>query len=369
MRKTEFACETIDEGHMNFRAHRYLNDPPHNMPPATDGQLGSVIRLYRDWQLCGDDAFLKELWPNAKKALEYAFTHWDTDGDGLMDGEQHNTYDIEFYGISSMLNSIFFAALRAGEQICRYLGDTASADNYAEIYKKGSKKLDELTFDGEYYIQLIDDVDQYKYQYGKGCLADQLLGQFQAHVSNLGHLMDPAHIKSAVQSIFKYCFLEDFSSFNNVQRMYALNENSGLLLCTWPKGGRPEIPFVYSDEVWTGIEYQVASHLIYEGCVEEGLKIVEACRNRHDGIERSPWNEVECGHHYARSLASYGVLLALTGFHCDAVNKVLTFKPAMNRDNFSAFFSCADGWGMYHHKDGKIETLYGDLSAYKVVAG
>ena len=367
MRKTEFLYETAEDGHMNFRARVYLDAAPEDMSPATDGQLGAVVRLYRDWLLCGDDNFLRELWPNAKKALEYAFTHWDTDGDGLMDGEQHNTYDIEFYGVSSMLNSIFFAALKAGESICRYLGDTDSADKYAEVYKKGATKLDELTFNGEYYEQKIEDVNEYKYQYGKGCLADQLLGQQQAHVCKLGHLMKPEHVKSAVHSIFKYNFMEDFSDFNNLQRMYALNQNSGLLLCSWPKGDRPDIPFVYSDEVWTGIEYQVASHLIYEGFVEEGLKIVEAVRMRHDGIERSPWNEVECGHHYARSLASYGVLLALTGFHCDAVNKILTFKPAKAEADFKAFFCCADGWGIYHHSDKRIECLYGDLSQYKVV--
>jgi len=350
---------------MNFRARNYFKDEAHDMKAATDGQLGAVVRLYRDWLLCGDDKFLKELWPGAKKALEYAFTNWDTDGDGLMDGEQHNTYDIEFYGVSSMLNSIFFAALKAGEAICRYLGDSKSADRYVELFQKGSSKLDELTFNGEYYEQKIDDVNEYKYQYGKGCLADQLLGQQQAHVCKLGHLMNPKHVKSAVLSIFKYNFLEDFSDFNNVQRMYALNDNSGLLLCSWPNGGRPEIPFVYSDEVWTGIEYQVASHLIYEGCVDEGLKIVEAVRARHDGVERSPWNEVECGHHYARSLASYGVLLALTGFHCDAINKVLTFKPAVDTPDFKAFFCCADGWGIYHN--GQIETLYGNLDQYKIL--
>jgi hypothetical protein len=126
--------------------------------------------------------------------------------------------------------------------------------------------------------------------------------------------------------------------------------------------------------VWTGIEYQVASHLIYEGFVTEGLKIVEACRDRHDGIERSPWNEVECGHHYARSLASYGVLLALTGFRCDAVNKKLYFKPMINQEKFTSFFCCAAGWGLYHQyiEDGKIhgciETLYGNLDGYEIVA-
>ena len=375
MRLTEFMYETADDGRMNFRAHIQMREQATTWnPAATDGQLGAVVRLYRDWLLCGDDDFLKKTWPKAKAALEYAFTHWDTDGDGVLDGEQHNTYDIEFHGYTSMTNSIFFAALRAGEKISRYLNDTTSADKYANLCEKGAKKLDEKTFNGEYYEQVTDkDVNTWKYQYGKGCLADQLLGQQLAHVSRLGHLMDENHVKSAVHSIFKHNFLEDFHDHNNLQRVYALNDNAGLLLCSWPKGERPIIPFVYSDEVWTGIEYQVASHLIYEGYVKEGLRIVEACRDRHDGIERSPWNEVECGHHYARSLASYGVLLALTGFHCDAVNKVLTFKPAEDKDNFVGFFSCADGWGLYKQAKagsvGTIETLYGDLSMYTVQLG
>ena len=368
MRETEFLTETEADGKMHFRAFQYLNGHKHTMPAATDGQLGTIIRLYRDWRLCGSDAFIRKLWPQAKQALEYAFTHWDIDGDGIMEGEQHNTYDIEFYGASSMLNSIFYAALRAGEEIAKYLGDTEAAQKYYETWQKGAKKLDELTFNGEFYVQNIDDVNEYKYQYGKGCLADQLLGQQLAHACGLGYVLDEKNVKSAVHSIFKHNFLEDFSDFANVQRTYALGNESGLLLCSWPNGGRPQIPFVYSDEVWTGIEYQVASHLIYEGFVDEGLKIVEAARARHDGIRRSPWNEVECGNHYARSLASYGVLLALTGFNCDAVGKTLTFSPAVKTDSFSAFFCCPAGWGVFHLEDGagRIETLYGDLSDYQV---
>ena len=374
MRETEFLYETDEDGRMNFRARRYFDDPAHGLTPATDGQLGAVIRLYRDWKLCGDDNFLKKMWPGAKSALEYAFTHWDIDGDGIMEGQQHNTYDIEFYGMSSMLNSIYYAALRAGEEISKYLGDDQNAEKYAQIRKNGAKKLDELSFNGEYYIQLIDDVNEYKYQYGKGCISDMLLGQYQAHCAGLGYVLDDKNVKSAVRSIFKYNFVGDLSDHANVQRMFAVGDESGLLLCSWPFGGRPEIPFVYSDEVWTGIEYQVAAHLIYEGFVDEGLKIVEACRDRHDGVRRSPWNEVECGHHYARSLASYAVLLAMTGFVCDAVNKTLTFKPALNNDDFKAFFCCADGWGVYHRKTaadgriaGEIETIYGDLSGYRII--
>ena len=373
MRRTEFLYETEKDGKQNFRARKYLQGSAHNMHPAADGQLGTIIRLYRDWKLCGDDNFIRELWPSARSALEYAFTYWDKDGDGVLDGQQHNTYDIEFYGISSMLSSIFFAALRAGEEISLYLGDADSAEKYRNIREKGSKKIDELCFNGEYYEQKLDGISRYKYQYGTGCLSDQVLGQQLAHVSGLGYILDKDHVKKAVKSIYNYNFLNSFDDFTNIQRTYALNDDAGLLLCSWPRGGRPEIPFAYSDEVWSGIEYQAASHLIYEGFVSEGLKIVEACRARHDGYKRSPWNEVECGHHYARSLASYAVLLALTGFRCDAVNKILYFKPAIHQDDFTGFFCCPAGWGLYHQKKtpegykGEIETLYGNLDNYTVL--
>lgn len=376
MRRTEFLTETQEDGRMFFRAFQYLGETHLNMPPAADGQFGTIIRLYRDWKLCGDDQFLKDLWPNAKRALEYGAKTWDLDGDGVLEGEQHNTYDIEFYGMSSMINTIFYAALRAGEEISRYLGDKETADRYAAIQKKGAQIVDQETFNGEYYAQKIDDVNEYKYQYGIGCLADQLFGQQLAHVSGLGYVLNPENVKKAVHAIFKRNFVSDFSEHVNLQRTYAINGDGGLLLCSWPNGGRPEIPFVYCDEVWSGIEYQVASHLIYEGFVDEGLQIVKACRERHDGVKRSPWNEVECGHHYARSLASYGVLLALSGFHCDAVNKTISFKPAQTDKSFSCFFSCAAAWGVYHRivdeKTGdaqsKVDVLYGSLDDYELVA-
>lgn len=371
MRRTEFLQETQEDGAMRFRAHTYLLDPEFDMHPAADGQMGCILRLYRDWMLSGDDAYLKELWPNAKKALEYAFTHWDCDGDGMMESSQHNTYDIEFYGPNSMMSALYFAALRAGEEISRYLGNHQDAEKYAAIQAKGSALLDQETFNGEYYIQKIDDLDQFKYQYGTGCLADQLLGQQLAHINGLGYVLNPEHVKKAVSSIYRYNFRESFNQHCNLQRTYALNDDSGLLICTWPHGGRPEIPFVYCDEVWTGIEYQVATHLIYEGFLAEAQAIVKAARQRQDGKKRSPWNEVECGHHYARSMASYGLLLAMSGFHCNAIKKELHFQPAGQPGNFSCFFCCGDGWGLYHRsKDqtgaftSRIEVLYGSLSGY-----
>lgn len=374
MRRTEFIDETDEDGAMRFRARTYLQDETWDFLPAADGQLGCVIRLYRDWKFSGDNKLLKELWPNAKKALNYAKENWDNDKDGALDGKQHNTYDIEFYGINSMINSIYIAALKAGEQIALYLGEDEQAKGYREQWEKASIIVDKECFNGEYYIQKIENVNEHKYQFGDGCLADQLLGQELAHLVGLGYVMKEDHVKSAVKSIYDYNFKNTFRNHCNLQRTYALNDEAGLVICTWPKGRRPEIPFVYSDEVWTGIEYQVATHLIQEGYVEEGLNVVKAVRDRHDGVRRSPWNEVECGHHYARSLASYGVLLALSGYQCDIPSSKLTFNPAIETGDFQTFFTCGKGWGTITIKKDKdtgkkvwkTDILYGDLEGIDI---
>jgi len=337
MRKVEFNLETDDDGKMAFRTMRVFGDKKWEMIPAADGQLGSIVRLYREWKMTGDDEFLKSVWNKAVKALDFAFQYWDTDKDFVLDGKQHTTYDIEFYGPNSLTNSIFFAALKAGACMAEFMKDTARAERYKEALQKGSKRMDELLWNGEYYIQKIDDVNRYRYQYGEGCLSDQLFGQLLAHVAGLGYVLPQEHVKKAIKSVFIYNFRSNFKHHHNVQRTYVLNDEKGLLVCSWPKGGRPKIPFVYCDEVWTGIEYQVASHLIYEGFVEEGLTIVKAIRERHDGYKRNPWNEVECGHHYVRSMASWALLLALSGFEYDMVEKRISFDPVINKENFSTF--------------------------------
>lgn len=369
MRRTEFLMETDDEGEMAFRTMQIFGDKKWKMIPAADGQMGAIIRLYRDWQLCGDDAFLKELWPKAKKALTFAFTYWDKDCDGMFESQQHNTYDIEFYGPNSLTNSLFYAALKAGAMMARHLGDEAFAKICLAKWKQGAAKMDQTLWGGEYYIQSIEDVDAYRYQYGIGCLADQVFGQLLAHVNGLGYVLPKDHIQQAIHSIYCYNFHSSMRGHASVQRTYALNDEAGLLLCSWPKGGRPRFPFVYSDEVWTGIEYQVAAHLIYEGYVKEGLRVIKGVRDRFDGYKRNPFNEIECGNHYARSLASWSVLLALSGYHCNLNEHTLRFAPQVNPDAFRCFFSTGNAWGVYSQtKDPatgevsrKVEVLYGEL--------
>ena len=370
MRETEFQIETDDEGKMSFRAFRAFPGTISwdAVEAASDGQCGTIMSLYREWKLSGDTDWMNAQYPGAKRALDYACSVWDQDRDGVTESKQHNTYDISFYGPNPLSGIMFLAALKAGVRLAEAAGDYESADKYRNLFEQGRINLDRTLWDGDYYVQRLDDVDQYKYQHGIGCLSDQLLGQINAHLMGLGYILPPEHVKKAIHSVYKNNFKTDFHDHDNTQRTYALNDEKGLLICTWPKGGRPEYPFVYSHEVWPGIEYHVAAHLIYEGHLMEGLTVVKALRDRHDGVRRNPWNEVECGYHYARSMASWGLILALSGFSYDMIEGRIDFQPRINLDDFKTFWSTGTAWGTYEQKivDGEVvkevKVLHGKLS-------
>jgi hypothetical protein len=383
MREIAFLNDTFDNGYQTFRTLFPPCECWWNVHPAADGQLGNIVRVFREWKISGDTGWLKTLWPKVKASLEFAWkgvpqgsdapewqksssaVPWDPDHDGIMEGRQHNTYDIDFYGPNPMVGSIYLAALKAASLMATALGEDQKAEEYIRLYDSGKSRFDTLLWNGNYYVQRISVLEELtipdvlkspdspnlpKYQYGDGCLADQLLGQFIAHASGLGFILDRAHVDQAMGSIFRSNFMKDLSNFSNVQRVYALNHEAGLLLCSWPKGNRPALPFVYSDEVWTGIEYQVAASLIWSGLVEEGLTVVEAARARYDGRVRNPWDELECGHHYARALSSWALLLALSGFSYDGVNHTMGFDPKCSLESFSTFWSTGEGWGGFRQE-------------------
>ncbi len=357
IRENEFRYSVRDEdGHMRFRMKLPRDKlPGHNFHAAVDGQLGSILKLYREWLLCGNDDWLREQWDAAKKALEYAWNEWDSDRDGIIDGLHHNTYDIEFIGAEPLANSFYLAALKAAAKIAAYLGEQHKAEEYEKIFRSGSAKMDDVLFNGEYYIQAIDDPDAKKYQYGDGCLSDQLIGQWFADMLRLGNLTSADNIERALQSIFRYNRRSSFQNFNNPQRVFAMNDEAGLLLCGWEHCHTPRFPLVYGDEVWSGIEYQVACCMVYHGMVREAMCIVKGARERHNGKNRNPYNEVECGNHYARAMASFGLLPALSGYFYSAPDRHISFSPAITPEDFGCFFSTDSGWGTFrqeHHNDG-----------------
>ena len=202
-----------------------------------------------------------------------------------------------------------------------------------------------------------------KYQYGSGCLADQLLGQYLAFNSGMGYLLDTAKVQKCLQSIFDHNFIPSFADFQNVQRVYALNDEGGLVICTWPDGNREQIPFPYAEETWTGVEYQVAATMIRAGLVNEGIKVTQAVRGRYAGYNRNPYAEIESGFYYARALSSWAVYLALAGFEYDGVSRCISFDPEVNPAAFSCFWSTGSGWGGYRQtrREVLLEVDFGSL--------
>ena len=379
MRRTEYLQELEPDGMMPFRAFKAFGatwlwkDRPG--PPAADGQLGSLVRVFREWRLSGDAAFLRDLWPGMKRSLAFALARWDLDGDLVLEAEHHTSYDIELYGANSLSTGWLLAALSAMEEMAEFLGDAGYAETLRGGFERAARRVDELCWNGEYYEQRVSDVDEHKYQYGKGCLSDQLVGQVVARVAGLGRLLPAEHVRSALQSVYRYNFRASFADHHDCQRSYAINDDAGLLLCSWPRGGRPRFPFVYSDETWPGSEYAVAAGLVYEGLLDEAVIIVRAVQDRHDGVYRNPWNEIECGNHYARSMSSWALVIAWSGFTCDLSKNEMSFTPAVGPVPFTTFWSTGKAWGTYAQRRGpggsmepEVVVLEGEASGLRVRA-
>ncbi len=367
MRETEWDIQQHPSGYLPHRVllptylprvwDREIGGPAH---PALDGLLGAILKTYREYRACGDADWLAHVWPSVKRALHYVWTQHDPDRSGVIEGEQPNTYDISIYGANTFIGTLYLAALRAVEAMARLQGEEDLAVECRAVYERGREALDGQLWNGEYYIQDVD-LERYPEQnWGLGCHSDQLLGQWWAHILGLGHVLDPEHARRAALSIFRYNFREHFRDHVQRPRVFVTEDDQGLLNCTWPKGGRPEVPTLYSDEVWTGIEYEVAGLLLYEGEVEEALRIVEAARARYDGRKQNPWNDIECGDHYVRAMASWALLEAASGYRYDAGAAEIGFAPIITPEDFRAPFVARDGWGTFTQsirEDVQTDTL------------
>jgi non-lysosomal glucosylceramidase len=387
MRRIEFGPATTETGLMSFRVKLPLDEIPGFAKVAADGQMGCIQKLYREWQLSGDEDFLKELYPKAKSVLSYAWIKggWDGNQDGVMEGVQHNTMDVEYYGPNPQMTIWYLGALRAMEEMAKYMKDKEMALKCRKMFENGSRWTDENLFNGEYYIHKVvvprrEDIPEEQlvgmgssdygnpdYQLGEGCLVDQLVGQYMAHVCGLGYLLKKENIATTLQSIMKYNYQPDLSDHFNCFRSYAMGDEAALLMASYPKT-RPANPFPYFTEVMTGFEYVAAIGMLYEEQTENGLKCITNIRKRYDGRKRSPFDEAECGHHYGRAMASWSALLALSGFHYSGVNREITFGSR----NGIYFWSNGYSYGTVEisQKEGikqiKLNVLNGKLDLMKV---
>jgi uncharacterized protein (DUF608 family) len=297
--------------------------------------------------------------------------------------DQPNTYDCSVHGPNPFIGSLYLAALRAAEEMARVCGGDDFAKTCRTIFERGQKNFDDLMWNDEfgYYVQTYDEKKVKGMQFGWGCHADQTMGQWWADVVNLGYVLPKERAQAAVSSTFKHNWRTNFRGHKQVPRVYALDDDKGLLICTWPNGRRPDPVTLYSDEIWTGIEYEVAGELIYQGLVKEGLTIVLGCRDRYDGISRpntccnvgNPFDEVECGTNYARAMSSWSVLLALQGYIHNGPAGILGFKPRYTPEKHRSFFTAAEGWGVLDQKRGgrqqtdTLEVRYGQLTLKELI--
>lgn len=341
-----------ENGLVGFRGER-------NGAYAADGQAGTVLKCYREHQMSPDDSFLKRNWEKIKKVLGFSIEQ-DGDDDGLIVNSQHNTFDINFFGPNTFVGSLYLAALRAAEEMALDMGDTAYAGRLRKIFESGSRLSVERLWNGEYFVQVVDLKEHPKFQYAGGCLSDQMFGQGWAHQLRLGYIYPKTHVHKTLDSIWKYNWAPDVAPQNEIhkpERWFITPGEPGLFTCTWPKTKFLSEGVRYRNEIWTGIEYQVAGHMVWDGMVDEAMVMCRAIHDRYHPSTHNPWNEIECGDHYARALASWGVFTALAGYEYHGPKGYLGFAPRVSPENFRAAFTAAEGWGSYDQKrDGDKQT-------------
>ncbi|BDD09633.1 hypothetical protein FUAX_20650 [Fulvitalea axinellae] len=350
--KTDFGRSFQKDGGIQTRdGHQFV---------AFDGQMGVVLKSYREHTLSKDNIFLMRNWPKIKKAMEYAIDK-DGDGNGLIERSQPNTYDINFMGPNTYVGGLYLAALRACELMATEMNDTEFAGLCKKLYTAGKKNSSERLWNGEYFRQDVDLKKYPKNQYANGCLSDQLFGQTWAHQLGLGYIYDQDKVEKTLGSIWKYNWTKDIGphvSKYKPERVFADPGEPGLLNCTFPISEHlNENAVRYRNEVWTGIEYQVATNMIYEGMLEEGLSLVKAVHERYRPEKHNPWNEIECGDHYARAMAVWGIFQALEDFRYHGPEGYLAFDPKLDADSFSGLLLASQGWGTLSQKrKGNLQT-------------
>jgi len=393
------------DGKTGFRLQLPLGSGVTDFRACMDGQMGTIIKCYREWKISGDDNWLKDKWERIKASLEYAWADnnpdkWDADKDGISEGRQHHTLDMELYGPSSWLQGFYLAALKACAEISGYFGETDKQKEYMSLYESGREFLNKELFNGKYYFHKVDlnnedfakpfvtdakvtdlygndsseesikksywdaEHGEIKYQVGEGSSIDQALAQWHANIIGLGEIFDKDKMAITVKSLFENNYKSTMRGFFNPCRIYALNDDAGTVICTYPEGTRkPVIPIPYAEECMNGFEYSAGVLMIQEGLIDEGLTVCKAVRDKYNGENRNPWNEFECGSNYARSMSSYSILLALSGFEFDMVKKYIGFNPIINENDFTSFWSIQNAWGSVKiGKENIFTCLYGEIT-------
>lgn len=385
MRENTIKYGMDEHGKTTFRLPLPIGRKLDNYIACVDGQMGEVIKCYREWKISGDTEWLKKHAKSIFAMLEFAWSEknehlWDENCDGVMEGRQHNTLDIELFGPNSWLQGFYLLALDCAAEMANELGEYERADKYRNLYSKGKDWTNKFLFNGEYFEHQIDISDksivdkfsaadyywneetgEIKYQIGEGCVIDQILADWHAVILGMNDVFEKSKKTKALESIYKYNYNSSMRAVTNYFRNFALNDEAGTIICSYPENKRkPSIPILYAQETMTGFEYALGGLMLSEGFITEGESIIKAVRDRYDGEKRNPWSEIECGHNYARSMASYALLIIYSGFSFDMSKKYIGFNPIKNGDG-KYFWSVANSYGdMQFNGEKQILSVIGE---------
>ena len=347
MRISNFVTFLHPNGETSHREHAVHN-------AFIDGHCACIEAAYREYQLSADRRFLEGIWPGVKKAADWLIDAIDKDRDGVPAGEQWNTYDTAVSGANTFIGSQYMATLAAAERMALVMEEPEAAKRWLAVRQAGMEHQNERLWGRDYYIQIPDAKPARDYD--TGCHADQLLGQWWAHLLGLGYLYPAPRVRRALEAVMKYNFRNKFAGFRQDPRRYIPDDEGGLLICTWPHGGRPKSFILYADEVWTGIEYAAAGAMVFEGLIESARRVVRTARSRYDGRRRNgldsgpggnPFNELECGKFYARAMSSWSLLIASQGLVLEGPKGILGFRPHWQPDDHRSFYTAPEGWGLF----------------------
>jgi hypothetical protein len=396
-RETEFGADQDLEGRQSDRAALPIRPLRHKELAIYDAvyPFMGVLLFYRDWRISGDTAWLRKWWRRIRSALEYSIDALDPQHQGHMVNPM-DAGDLPRWGSASWRMGCYVDALSAAVKMGAYLNE--DVESFSLLRARAVDYMQRVLFNGEYFEQHIERQDlaaemrklkampssspSYSpeaielmtregplNQDGAGCNSLGMIGPWLAWVAGLESALDAPKIASHLSAVYERNFKRDLGEVPCLLRYFMGSRGeSGLIRCTWPRGAEPSLPHPYASEVWTGVEYMVASHLISIGKVEEGLILVQACRRRYDGRIRNPFDEVEAGHWYARAMASYALLQAFSGARFDAVDGVLQLSPATPGD-FRCFISTATGYGTVGVKNGEpfLEVVSGTIPCKEII--
>jgi len=321
---------------------------------------GNYIQMVlRDYFLTNDTAYLNEMWPSVKKAIDYVLAGKDKNKDLMpeMNGIMCSYDNFPMYGLSSYIQSQWVCSLSAAAIAAVKMGDKAAKKKYTAIAQSGSTLMDKYLWNGKYF-RLSNDYDSTTGNKGadEGCLTDQIIGQWIAHQCGLPYLFKKENVKTALENIMDLSYKPDF----------------GLRNCSWPQypGIFPiqetDLWVDQANTCWTGVELAFASFLIYEGLVKEGYDVIRTVDNRYRKANLY-FDHQEFGGHYFRPMAAWGIINAILGLEINC--GTYTFDPKLTQDSFTLFFAFPGGTAHYIKSAGNIEikVLSGEWKYNKLV--